>query len=167
MLLDRPRLSGVLLALALCIKPQLAVLVPVGLLMVGQWRVVAWTVATGLALCLASTLAFGPMIWLDWVHALPAFMQVNATGLSAKEMAPWPAWMKIAALGMGLLATWQAMKGNDPAPKCLAATSTALLASPHALGYDYAAMAPALLSVAAKRGWRMLPAAACLERDRA
>lgn len=162
MALDRPRLSGALMALALCIKPQLAMLVPVGLLMAAQWRVVAWTAVGAIALCAAATAAFGPMIWGDWLTALPAFMRVNETDLHAKELAPWPDWAKIAALSAGLVASWQAMKGDDPAGKSLAAISTALLASPHALSYDYAALAPALLSVALKRDWRMLPAAACL-----
>src|SRR5690348_12741608 len=53
---DRPKLAGVVLALGTSIKPQLAVAVPLVLLVSGRWRIVAaWAVVT--AVLAAASLA--------------------------------------------------------------------------------------------------------------
>ena len=62
-LLDQaPAAAGILLGV-LAYKPQLWALVPVALIAARQWRVLAWTLGTALALSLASLAVFGVDLW--------------------------------------------------------------------------------------------------------
>jgi hypothetical protein len=75
---DRPLLAGVCFGLA-TIKPHLGILVPLVLLLTGEWRVIAAAVVTAVLLGLASTAAFGPAIWPDWM-AISNTAQAAMTG---------------------------------------------------------------------------------------
>jgi hypothetical protein len=162
-LLGRPILAGAMIGLAICVKPQIGLLVPFGLVMAGEWRAGAAVVAMGALVSLAATLAFGPSIWLDWVAALPGFLRVNWGYLSDKELIALPGWVRGLLLAMGCLVTWGAFRTTqDPAKRMIAAVVPALLAAPHAIKYDVAALAPAALWVARERGLRMILAAAFL-----
>lgn len=63
---ERPWLAGAMFGLAV-MKPQFGLLVPIVLLLTGEWRVIAGAVGGALALALVSTLAFGPQVWADWL----------------------------------------------------------------------------------------------------
>jgi len=63
----RPALAGVLFGLA-TIKPQFGILVPLVLVMTGEWRVIAAAGATALLLALGSALAFSSDVWRDWLE---------------------------------------------------------------------------------------------------
>ncbi len=60
-----PIASGVLFGLA-TIKPQFGVLVPIALLLTGQWRVIAAAAVTSITLALAASLMFGFEQWSQW-----------------------------------------------------------------------------------------------------
>ena len=62
----RPILSGVCFGL-LTIKPQLGLLLPLMLLLTGQWRTIAAAVVTTAALVVATGLLFGFDIWPQYV----------------------------------------------------------------------------------------------------
>lgn len=62
----RPVLAGVFFGLA-TIKPQFGLLVPLVLLVTGEWRVITAAGVTALLLALGSALAFGPDVWRDWL----------------------------------------------------------------------------------------------------
>ena len=62
----RPILSGILFGL-LAYKPQFGLLIPVALLVAGQWRAMIAAGLTVIALTAAATLAFGTDIW--WAFA--------------------------------------------------------------------------------------------------
>jgi len=62
----RPILSGVCFGL-LTIKPQLGLLLPLMLLLTGQWRAIAAAVVTTAALVVATGLLFGFDIWPQYV----------------------------------------------------------------------------------------------------
>lgn len=68
---ERPRLAGVLLAIAACIKPQALLLAPIVLW--GRWDVVRAAILAGL-LAVAASLFLGPHLWVDWVANVPKFM---------------------------------------------------------------------------------------------
>lgn len=76
---DRPWLAGVLFGLA-TVKPQFGLLVPIVLVLTREWRVVGGAAAGAAALALASTLAFGPQIWSDWLHVSGAAQAAMAEG---------------------------------------------------------------------------------------
>lgn len=66
----RPLLAGALLG-TLCIKPHLALLIPVALAAGGRWRAFAAAGATAVALCAASYLLFGAHTWSAFLHNAP------------------------------------------------------------------------------------------------
>ncbi|MEM6487851.1 MAG: glycosyltransferase family 87 protein, partial [Pseudomonadota bacterium] len=55
--------AGAAVALLACIKPPLALALPLVLLWAGRWRALAWAAGTGMAALAATTAAFGPSIW--------------------------------------------------------------------------------------------------------
>lgn len=76
---ERPVLAGICFGLAV-IKPQFGPLVPLVLLLTGEWRVMAAAVATGGLLILASTWAFGPEVLSGWIGASGAAQAALAGG---------------------------------------------------------------------------------------
>lgn len=65
----RPVLGGALLGLA-TFKPQLAVLVPVALVLGGRWAALAGFVGSALGMAGLSAAAFGPEAWTGWFTKL-------------------------------------------------------------------------------------------------
>ena len=152
--LDRPILAGVLLGVAACIKPQFVALVGLGLLFDGRWRAIAAMAATGAALALAATIAYGIGIWRAWLDLLPSMFVYTDRISYHLDLPGWPA--KALALAIGLVLIWKYFREGSAADKALVAGATALLSMPHTLWYNSALVAPALFSAAIQRG---LPAA--------
>ncbi len=75
----RPWLAGVLIGLA-TMKPQFGLLVPVALLVSGQWRTIAGAGASALALAGLAALAFGPQVWSDWLAVTSAAGSATQSG---------------------------------------------------------------------------------------
>ena len=75
----RPWLAGVLIGLAV-IKPQAGLMVPLVLLLTGQWRTILAAAASTLALGLLATLAFGAESWLAWWRVLGPAQAARAQG---------------------------------------------------------------------------------------
>jgi hypothetical protein len=101
-LLDRrPRLAGVLLALAVCIKPQAMLAAPIVLW--GRWDTVKAAVLASVGFVLAS-FVFGPERWLEWVEAITAFPKwfanVHLVGPTAAFRSLW--WRLLVA-GLGVV----------------------------------------------------------------
>jgi hypothetical protein len=152
----RPVLAGLLLGVALCIKPQICFLAPAALLMTRNWNAVFVAGAACLALASAATLAFGAGIWTDWLGSTAGYLEVNAQDpLSRRVLAIWPVWLKIAALAGGLAV--MVARRADKMELIIAALVTSLLASPHAMQYDAALLAPAAMAMFARLDWRMAP----------
>lgn len=68
LLRDRPWLGGALIGLA-AIKPQFGLLIPLVLVLTGQWRAICSAMIATVALGALATLAFGPEIWAAWLAA--------------------------------------------------------------------------------------------------
>lgn len=144
-LLNRPGWAGLLLGLALSVKPQIAVIALASVLAIGHWRILLVAGATFLALSLLSLGLYGLDLWPRWLHALPAFVAINHTALAHNEIAPrLPAVARVAALVAAIAAAVWAMRRKEIPAAFVAACGGALLASPHAMGYEFAALAPAL-----------------------
>ena len=130
---DRPRLAGVLFALAACLKPQAMILAPIVLW--GEWRLLRWAAIAGLLLVLAS-FAFGPELWPQWLQALAGFTHVapltERVNPSALVAGPWLA-APMALLGIWLAWTWRDLTGLVAGALCL---------TPYAHQYDLAPLAP-------------------------
>jgi len=84
---NRPVAAGICFGLA-TIKPQFGVLVPLVLLLTGEWRVIWVAGVTAATLCLAATLAFGAQVWPDWLAvsgAAQAAMNEGAVGFAKMQ----------------------------------------------------------------------------------
>src|SRR5262245_50204541 len=71
---ERKLVAGLMFGIAATIKPQTIVMVPVALLAIREWRVIASATATAIAVSIIATTVFGFNIWSDWLHALPGFL---------------------------------------------------------------------------------------------
>lgn len=76
---DRPVAAGICFGLA-TIKPQFGLLIPIVLLLTGQWRAIVSAGVTALALAAVSTLTFGADIWADWFAISDRASTAMATG---------------------------------------------------------------------------------------
>lgn len=142
----RPALAGVLIVLAVCIKPQIAVLAPLALIG-APWRA-AWAAAgAGAGLFLAS-LIFGPAHWPQWLAALPRFtaliqqMRLPMVSLLGRDL--WaPAKLVVILAGVGF-ALWSLRQ--DLAQRIVGIVCGSLCCATYAVRPDLAALAPAALA---------------------
>ena len=68
----RPALAGLCLALA-SVKPQLAAVVGLLMLLIGQWRAVAWSIPGAAAVAALSALLFGLAPWKNFIDVTVPF----------------------------------------------------------------------------------------------
>jgi arabinofuranan 3-O-arabinosyltransferase len=157
----RPVLAGAFVG-CLTYKPQFGILIPVALVAAKEWRVIASAVATWAALAVASALVFGGSAWEAFPQGLlTPFNVVLRVAGPADNQGNWGyidtvygliryvhggprlAW---AVQGIVTLcaaaAVWQVW--HSPARYALKAatlSAAALLATPYAFAYDFAAVA--------------------------
>ena len=160
----RPRLAGVCLG-ALCLKPQLALLVAPALFAARRWRSAAWAVVGAATLSLASLLVFHEAAWRGFISNLPVAQEALQAGWVgfAKMVSPFAA---ARLLGAGLSGAWitQAVvscaglvilmavvrcRPEAPAEGATLAAATCL-ATPFLLDYDLMLLAVPLAWVAAE-----------------
>ncbi len=152
-LLDRrPILSGILFGL-LTVKPQLGLLLPLMLVLTGQWRCIAAAAVTALALVAAATAIFGTQVWVDYVElALPkqqdilayasgilppmmptVFMNARIAGLPLD----W-AWALQGAVSIAAIAAvaWTFRRPRDPVLSRALLLTASFLVTPYIFNYD-------------------------------
>ncbi len=154
MLRTRPGLAGVL-AGCLCIKPQMAALLPVVLVANRRWRPVVFCLLSAAALFLAATALCG---WRSWLLFLTvgqpeAHRQLVAPFGGEYQLACYSVFMMARSLGFGLSAAWAlqaacavaAVAGTwmvwrdqraDPVPRAFLTLCFAMLAVPFGFSYD-------------------------------
>lgn len=163
-LVHSPAVSGVLLGL-LAYKPQLWVLVPLALVAARQWRALAWTIGTAVALALASMVVLGPDLWRAFLRA----MQEGASPRIVHEMlertlsqmitlfdaayilgAPpgLASTIQTAGAGLAIATVWIAFRRHPSsiARTALLATGT-FLVSPYTLNYELLLLMPAVVAL--------------------
>lgn len=146
----RPWLAGALIGLA-TIKPQFGLLVPVALLVSGQWRTIAGAGIAAVALAASATLAFGAAIWTDWftitqtagtatvdgnigfAKMVSVFAGLSLIGVPAALAMAVQVAMSLAAAGAVAVAGWRRAFTPGLAALVLAG---APLATPFVLDYD-------------------------------
>jgi hypothetical protein len=154
----RPRLAGLLMGVAAAMKPQALLMAPFALLAdcALEAAIVAASTLSGLALL--SVTIFGPQIWASWFAALPRFQQVveRTPGIAAALIAPsafvatlglgapvvdLSRWVFAAAAALFVLSVWSRVSNSSI--RAVALLGGALFATPYAVSYDTAALAPA------------------------
>ncbi len=146
----RPLLAGVLFG-ALGFKPQLAAVIPLGLLLAGRYRALAGMAATGAALAAASVVAFGWDAWAAFLAETPLTRATLERGLV--DFAKMPSvYATLRELGAGSplayaaqgLAALAALGGlalalrreRDARLQCAAIVVATCLTTPFLLDYD-------------------------------
>jgi hypothetical protein len=148
LLATRPFAGGAVLGL-LCLKPQLAILLPVALLAGREWRAIAGGVISCFALLVVGLVLFGPDSYRGFFSQLPFFARALSAGgwpwgklassyalLRALGVPGTPAMLIHAAIALGaaaLTARAWALKLEQRLPILAAAT---LLITPYLFTYD-------------------------------
>ena len=168
----RPRLAGVLLALAAAIKPQAVLLAPVALIAAGAYEALAYAALTAIAVVTLSIAVFGVARWSEWIGALPAFQQVieatpaiavgviTPTGLAHQLglAGPVAALWRIGFALCGVAIVWRAFsRPSGVSLRLTALMGGGLLVAPYAMPYDASLLAPGVVAPAVERlsgpGW--------------
>jgi alpha-1,2-mannosyltransferase len=148
----RPVLSGICFGL-LTIKPQLGLLLPVMLVLTGQWRAILAAVATTAALVVATGLLFGFEIWPEYVRqVLPVqsailtegqgiFTMMMPTVFMNARIAHLPldvAWALQIAVSLAAAAAvvWTYWRRRDPVLSVALFVTATFLVTPYAFNYD-------------------------------
>lgn len=155
LLRSRPVLAGALMGVAAAIKPQSAFLAPIAFVAGRNWIALAAAACSWLLLATAS-LVFGPALWFDWINALAAFpdmvaqWKLDRLGGTPSMMARFfgidPAPFFVAGLAAGIAIVWIGSRSDDASTRALTFVSGTLLASPYAMAYELAMIAPVLVS---------------------
>lgn len=176
----RPRLAGVLFALAAAIKPQAVLLAPIGLLAGGAFEALVSAAVVEALLVALSLICFGSARWIEWLGSFQAFQGVidSAPGLVLGVITPTGAAHLLGLTGLaanlwraafgllGVVLVWRAFRqpGRTPA-RMLALAAGSLLAAPYAMHYDGALLVPAVVIMAVdgieESGWMLRMLALC------
>ncbi len=148
----RPVVSGICFGL-LTIKPQLGLLLPLMLVLTGQWRAILATVVTTAALVVVTGLLFGFDIWPDYMRLVPPVLSAILTqgqGLFTIMMptvfmnariAHLPldiAWGLQIATSIAAVAAvaWTYWRRRDPVLSVALFVTASFLVTPYAFNYD-------------------------------
>ena len=169
---ERPTAAGICFGLA-TIKPQFGLLVPLVLLLTGEWRVIVSAAVTAVMLGLAATLAFGVEVWPEWLAvsgAAQAAMNQGAVGfakmhsmfaaarlLGASLAVAYGLQVAVGLVVLGAIA-WAAWRRRYSLVLGSAMLAGALLATPFVLDYDMVLLAFPLIWLAGSgfRSWEKL-----------
>jgi hypothetical protein len=156
---QRPVLSGILFGL-LAYKPQFGLVIPIALLVAGQWRAMISAGFTVVVLMGAATLAFGTDIW--WAFAASTetarkvLLEQGDVGFEKLQsvfaaIRLWGGSVPLAYLVQGAASiaaiggvAWIWRTSADRELKAALLMIATLLASPHALDYDLTISGPAM-----------------------
>ena len=148
----RPVLSGILFGI-LTIKPQFGLLLPVMLVLTGRWRVIAATVAMIAILAAATSIWFGPDIWMDYVRKVSpqqhwlltqgsgllvpmvASAFVNGRMIGLPLAADWLIQAVVSAAALAMV-VWTFWRRRDPVLSLALFVAATFLFSPWMLNYD-------------------------------
>lgn len=155
-LLDRrPRLAGAILGL-MVIKPQLALAIPIALLVSRRWRALACAAASAAGLLALSWLVFGTACWANFLahaHDATTTMEFGYVGFARMESAFAVARLagasiaaayaaQVLSAGIAVYAlVWMQRRAPSPALERSAICLASLLMTPFVLHYDMVLLA--------------------------
>lgn len=148
------RWRGVFLGLAIALKPQLCLFLPLLMLFRAEWRSLFLAGAVVAGLAVGATLVFGMPVWQQWLNAAGGLLSVvesNPT-LAANTLQTNPLLFAIPAL----LLVWMTRKADVPT-RFGGMIGAALLVSPYAMNYELALLAPAVAAATRSNPWMMIP----------
>ncbi|QNP46195.1 DUF2029 domain-containing protein [Sphingomonas sediminicola] len=145
-----PACRGVVFGIAVALKPQLCLFLPLVFLFERDLR--GATIAAGVAAALAilATLSFGSDAWTQWIAAARDLVSVATSNpkLSHYMINSDPLLFAVPAFAL----VW-VMRNSEPAFLFAALIGAALLVSPYAMNYETALLIPAFVSRARPSLW--------------
>jgi hypothetical protein len=156
LLLDRRPFAAGLVVGCLIYKPQLGLVIPLLLLVLGQWRAIAGACASAAALIVVTLIIWGQSVWEAFIGSVPlTTAQVIESGSTGwhKIHTPfawarmWGADVELAYLFQGLAAgvavalTLLIARRAAPAPRNMAVIAAGLIVTPYAMDYDFVPLA--------------------------
>ena len=171
MLERRPLIAGLLLG-CLVYKPQFALILPLLLLVTGNWRAILGAAMSCMGLIALTYAIWGWLVWQAFFDSLPLTRQIviesGATGWE-KIMSPFSAirsWgggltiayaaQAVATLGAIVASLWLARTAR-PNLRNAAVTATVLIATPYVLDYDFVVLLAGIAFLwrdAEEHGWQ-------------
>jgi hypothetical protein len=158
----RPTLAGIFFGLAAAFKPQSALLAPLVFIRLRDLRLAIGAAGSFGSLCLAS-LIFGADLWPSWIASLGAHPQMvshyhleiigatprmAAIGLHLQPLAV--AICQLLGVIAGASILWVGFGSKNPLVRVQCFAIGCLLASPYAMRYDVAMLAPVLATAIIK-----------------
>jgi hypothetical protein len=151
----RPRMAGLLFG-AMVIKPHIALILPLALLVTRRWQVLIYTALSGVMICLASAIIFGWDVWYQFLtvgtHTARQIMETgtlsfykikSAFGLArllgVPESFAYAAQMLSAVIAISTL-VWALRREVPPLIERSLIIITGLLVPPYMLHYDMVVM---------------------------
>jgi hypothetical protein len=153
LLFSQPVLAGACFGIGAALKPQCFFLTPIALVSGRHWRGLA-----GLVLAWALLAIPTLPLWAEWLQmtsTLPGFLAKNYAylvnyGATPKYFAQafgLPIlWFQFAGICLGVWIVWKAFRSKDKVTRTIGLIAGTLIASPYALRYELAALAPALVA---------------------
>ncbi len=153
----RPILAGVLFGL-LTFKPHLGLVLPLALITLGAWRVIASATVVAAALVAMSLAMFGTEPWLAYLHSSSSlqvlafehfigffkFMMASVLAGGRTFGLSMPVSLAIQAvvsLIVVVTACWAVRRTQDPCRRAFVLAAAAPLVTPYAFNYDLTALA--------------------------
>jgi hypothetical protein len=166
----RPVARGAVFGSIAAIKPQLVLLAPIVFLVRREWTALAGLACALAVTVLASIIAFGTDIWMQWLRALPHFHDlvvrhnVHAMAISPAARAEYLGYPVLPVLlfgaAIGLAAIFAMAKRLEGEMLIALIVATSLVASPYAHTHDTIALIPACIALLLKGNWPMAVVAA-------
>jgi hypothetical protein len=152
----RPAVAGLLFGLVAAFKPQSALVAPLVFIRLRDWRLASGAAGSFASLCLLS-LMFGSGLWLSWITNLGLFPQM----VSHYHLEIIGATPRMAAIGLhldtrtiaifqllgvigGVAIVWAGFGSTDALVRLQCFAVGCLLASPYAMRYEIAMLAPVI-----------------------
>jgi hypothetical protein len=150
MMPERKFLAGVMLGIAATIKPQTMIMMPVAVLAIREWRVIASATATAIAISITATVMFGFNIWFDWVGVFPRVF-ADRPMMDQAQISLWPVTSRSFAIlllmaSIACVIVWMTFRATDRADhRLVAVVGGAWLVSPYIPVYELTMIAPAII----------------------
>jgi hypothetical protein len=150
-LLDkRPVVAGALLGAAAALKPQMFMLAPLAIVAAGQWRAL---IASAVAFSALVALSLPLGLWPEWSAMVQGFQEIVSNYGYIEREGATPAMLaaeigidsrlpQLLGIAMGAGLVWLAFRRHDMSTRAVVLICGTLLASPYAVRYEIAALAP-------------------------
>lgn len=134
------KFRGVLFAIAVALKPQLTIFLPVLLILLRDWRSAALAFVLLCLMIAGSIGAFGLSFWEQWGQSLRDLMEVVEASPKLADRQITGSWL---FLPCSLIVVWAGRKA-DAATQLAVVVGAALLISPYAMNYELALLVPSV-----------------------